>query len=168
MRVQSRKICLIGDYAVGKTSLVNRFVSNQFSDRYLTTVGVKVETCLVDVAPGEQIKLVIWDIAGGDKLTSVKQSYLQGASGYCLIADASREETFRSALALQQHVVKNLGDVPCAGLSNKSDLPEGVTLASINETYRFSGGSWVETSALTGQGVRDAFLQLARQLAEII
>ena len=166
MRVRSRKICLVGDYAVGKTSLVNRFVSNQFSGQYLTTVGVKVETCLVDIAPDERINLVIWDIAGGDRLTSVKKSYLQGASGYFLIADVSREDTFHTALALQQHVVTLLGELPFVGLSNKSDLLDSTVVSSAHRAPHFSDSLWVPTSALTGQGVSEAFIQLARQMSD--
>ena len=81
MTPQARKICMLGDFGVGKTSLVARFVRNTFSDSYLTTVGVKVDSKEVALANGQTQKLVVWDIAGKSALDALNLSYLRGASG---------------------------------------------------------------------------------------
>ena len=84
-----KKICMLGAFAVGKTSLVQRFVKSLFSDRYLTTVGVKIDKKIVTVGDTE-VSLVLWDLAGEDEFQSVQTSYLRGASGYLLVIDGTR------------------------------------------------------------------------------
>ena len=93
-----KKICLLGGFGVGKTSLVSRFVHSIFSDKYLTTVGVKIDKKRVDLG-SQQVDLVIWDIYGEDDFQKVRMSYLRGASGYLLVADGTRRSpsTPRSA-----------------------------------------------------------------------
>ena len=76
-----KKVCLLGGFAVGKTSLVSRFVTSIFSEKYLTTVGVKVDKKLVSVN-GQDVTLMLWDIYGEDEFQTVQPSYLRGASGY--------------------------------------------------------------------------------------
>ena len=88
-----KKICLIGDFAVGKTSLVKRYVDQVFSEDYTTTVGVSIVTKEVQLDRDSMVKLIIWDIAGADKLTTVSHAYLQGANGYVLVADGTRRQT---------------------------------------------------------------------------
>ena len=83
-----KKICMIGSFGVGKTSLVARFVRSIFSEKYQTTVGVKIDKKVVEVG-GQQVTLVLWDIAGEDALTTVRVSQLRGASGYILVVDGS-------------------------------------------------------------------------------
>jgi small GTP-binding protein len=161
----SRKICLIGDFGVGKTSLVARFVNNTFSDRYLSTVGVRVDTKIVDIAPEQTRKLVVWDIAGQDKFTTTSLSYLRGASGYLLIADATRSQTLDTALSLHQTTQQLLGPVPCLLLLNKTDLSaeKEVDCTKLQQSD-YQGPLMLETSALSGKGVEEAFLQLARSI----
>ena len=163
--MKTRKICLIGDFAVGKTSLSRRFISNHYSDTYITTVGVKVETKVLSTGEGEPIKLVVWDIAGSNKLTTLKRTYLQGASGYLLVADASRPETIDSALSLAKEVDSFLDNPPFLGLINKMDLSLSFRMSEDDLLGRATTGEWTFTSALTGEGVEDAFQQLARKLA---
>lgn len=160
----SRKICLLGDFAVGKTSLVARFVRNTYSDKYLTTVGVKVDSKLVQ-RPGGAIKLVIWDIAGKSALDLLNQSYLKGASGLMLVCDGTREPTLRSALYLLMQARSTLGDPKAVLLVNKLDLVDKWeilphTVAGLRETMPV-----FETSARTGDGVEAAFAALAELLA---
>ena len=160
----ARKVCLLGDFGVGKTSLVARFVRNTYSDKYLTTVGVKVDSKLVE-RPGGAIKLVIWDIAGKSALDLLNQSYLKGASGLMLVCDGTREPTLRSALYLLMQARSTLGDPTAVLLVNKLDrvdrweiLPH--TVAGLRETMPV-----FETSARTGDGVEAAFAALAELLA---
>ena len=83
-----KKVCVVGDFAVGKTSLTQKFVNNVFSEKYLTTVGVKIDTMEID-----QTKLVIWDLAGRDSLSPINLSYLAGASGVIYVADGRNPNT---------------------------------------------------------------------------
>src|ERR1700675_4666549 len=87
-----KKVCMIGSFSVGKTSLIQRFVSSIFSDRYLTTVGVKIDKKVVRV-DGEDVTLVLWDLYGEDEFQKMRMSYLRGASGYLLVADGTRRAT---------------------------------------------------------------------------
>ncbi|MEL6908760.1 MAG: GTP-binding protein, partial [Cyanobacteria bacterium J06598_4] len=104
MSTITQKICLLGDFNVGKTSLVRRFVEDKFSDRYLSTVGVKVSRKLVHVRTDRdihQLNLLIWDLEGNTKFKSITPSYLKGASGSIVVADLSRSDTFKN---LNQHL----------------------------------------------------------------
>jgi small GTP-binding protein len=162
--VKTRKICLIGDFAVGKTSLTQRFVSNHFSDAYVTTVGVKVGTKVITTRGGEPIKLVVWDIAGSNKLTTLKRTYLQGASGYLLVADASRAETVDAALGLAKEVNSFLDNPPFIGLINKMDISKNFRVNEDDPIGKATAEKWTYTSALTGEGVEEAFQKLAGML----
>ncbi|HGG58535.1 MAG TPA: GTP-binding protein [Gammaproteobacteria bacterium] len=163
--MELRKICLTGEFAVGKTSLVRRFVSNIFSDDYITTVGVKVETRVVTLSSGEEVKLVIWDMAGSSALTTVSQSYLQGASGYLLVADGTRPETYFSALNLKGEIDAFLKNPPSIGLLNKADLKEAWAITDDMLALSEAPDYWRKSSALTGEAVEQAFLDLAEAMA---
>ena len=103
-----KKVCMLGGFAVGKTSLVARFVTSIFSDKYLTTVGVKIEKKSVQVS-NQQLDLVLWDIYGDDEFQRVRMSYLRGASGYLLVVDPTRKATLETAIALQDSAEKTIG-----------------------------------------------------------
>lgn len=163
--MKARKICMIGDFAVGKTSLVARFVHSTFDDRYLTTVGVKIDTKAISLPSGDQLKLVLWDIAGKSEFARVDTSYLRDASGYLLVIDGTRPATLDNAIELQETVEKQLGPVPFTVLLNKADL---ISQWSLNEDQTSGlvsrGWSLNQTSALNGEGVEAAFTRLGSQL----
>ena len=94
-----KKICLLGAFGVGKTSLTRRFVDSIFSDTYLTTVGVKIDKKTVAVN-GNTVNLLIWDIAGEDEVSAVRTSYLRGAAGYLLVVDVTRAQTLAVAKSI--------------------------------------------------------------------
>jgi small GTP-binding protein len=158
-----RKICMLGDFGVGKTSLVARFVNNVFSDKYVTTIGVKIDTKHLSVGD-RQLKLVLWDIAGKNALDGVRLSYLQGAAGVILVADGTREATLRSALYLLMQARQELPDIKAVLLVNKLDLFEQweVTPAALAEVR--ASLPVFESSARSGEGVEEAFLELAGAL----
>lgn len=161
----AKKICLIGDFGVGKTSLVRRCVSNVFSDDYITTVGVKIETKIINLDDENSLKLVIWDIAGTGSLDNLKMSYLQGASGYILVADGTRRNTLTSALALKQEVDQTLNAPPYQLLLNKVDLKADWELEEEDYLmFKEKKIQYRESSALTGAAVEEAFEKLARDL----
>ena len=156
---------MIGAFAVGKTSLVRRFVRSIFSDKYLTTVGVKIDKKLVKLGDKE-VTLVLWDIAGEDDLTQMRMSYLRGASGYLLVVDGTRPRTLDTAVNLQKKVDEFSGTgLPFVLLLNKTDITGTWNLA--DETIEgLSERNWTvkKTSAKTGEGVEDAFLTLTRMI----
>lgn len=155
------KVCMIGDFAVGKTSLVRRFVHQVFSDKYLTTVGVKIDTRTVKVG-ARAVKLVVWDIAGDDDFDTIKMTYLRGAAGYLLVLDGTRPATLDSALRLRERIAAELGELPHVCLLNKSDLSAEWALTEAQE-QAFGRGALaaLRTSARTGDHVEAAFQQLA-------
>ncbi|HHI76906.1 MAG TPA: GTP-binding protein [Gammaproteobacteria bacterium] len=161
----TRKICMIGDFAVGKTSLVRRYVHSTFSEGYHTTVGVKVDSKLLDLPSGDRLKLVLWDIAGNDRLGSLDRSYLQGASGYLLVADSTRRETLESAIALQGDVEVLLGPRPFVLIANKIDLEAQYQLdRELLGQLASRGWDTLAGSALSGEGVETAFRLLGQRL----
>ncbi len=161
-----KKICMLGTFAVGKTSLVARFVKSIFSEKYHTTVGVKIDKKSVTL--GEQeLALVLWDIHGEDEFQKIRQSYLRGTAGYLLVADGTRRATLETAQALQENVEAIVGKVPFILLLNKCDLTaEWEIEPAAIEALTASGWTVLETSAKTGQGVEEAFTTLARKLLE--
>lgn len=162
----SSKICILGDFAVGKTSTIERFVNNQFSDKYLTTIGVKVDTKEVDLADGVTLKLVLWDVAGADRFGELELGYLRGASGYLLVADGTRAETIESARRLRQQAIGRHGEIPIVFLLNKADLEEAweVEDAAIAALQDEMDHVFI-TSAKTGDNVADSIECLARSIA---
>jgi small GTP-binding protein len=161
--VIQKKICLLGGFAVGKTSLVSRFVHSMFSDKYLTTVGVKIEQKTVDV-DDRHVDLVIWDIYGEDDFQKLRTSYLRGASGYLLVADGTRRTTLETALGLQATAEQSIGRVPFILVVNKADLIDWEISDALLDRYSRLGWSILRTSAKTGDHVETAFAHLARAM----
>ncbi len=160
----SKKICLLGSFAVGKTSLVSRYVKSLFSEEYHTTLGVKVDKKQVEVQ-GVTVKLMIWDIAGKDEFFEPPISFLKGSSGYLLVVDGTRAGTLEVAQTLHETMVQTVGQVPFCVLLNKSDLAEDWEVQDEEiEALRQSGAKVLRTSAKTGENVEAAFTQLAAEL----
>ena len=159
-----KKICLLGGFGVGKTSLVAQFVHSMFSDKYLTTIGVKIDKKSVTVDE-THVELVIWDIYGHDDFQKLRVSYLRGASGYLLVADGTRRATLDTADELRRLAEEAVGRVPFVLAVNKADLRRDwqIDAAAIDERSR-AGWRVVETSAKTGDRVEGAFATLARAM----
>lgn len=159
-----KKICMLGATGVGKTSLVARYVLSVFSDKYLTTIGVKVDkkTLAVD---GTEVTLLLWDIYGQDEFQTVRTSYLKGASGYLLVADGTRPLTLDTARELQKTAEGVVGQVPFVLVLNKADLASEWHLDD-KAIFKMANDGWtiIKTSAKTGDGVEDAFVKLARKV----
>lgn len=160
-----KKVCMLGKPAVGKTSLVRRFVQSIYSDQYLTTVGVKIDKKVVAV--GEQtVTMLLWDIQGEESAEDLRRSYLRGASGYLLVADGTRSDTFYKTLSIQAKAQETLGrPVPFLLLLNKSDLLDEWRIQE-PEMTAVKERAWevIVTSAKTGAGVEEAFLNLAQKM----
>ena len=118
-----KKICMLGAYGVGKTSLVNSYLKGTFSPEYDTTIGVRIDLKPLKTPVGE-FNLVIWDIAGEDEFQSTPPSYLIGSAGYILVADATRRATFTKALEIQKYTEERVGRLPFVFVLNKFDLTD--------------------------------------------
>lgn len=160
------KVCLLGAFAVGKTSLVQQFVSSIFSEKYQTTLGVKIDKKSLTVG-SDDVELILWDLAGEDEFMKVRTSYLRGSAGALLIADGSRGETLDIAVELKSKLVAEVGDVPCILLINKSDLKDNwnVDFSKLDE-LRAAGWQVVETSAKANDNVDEAFGNLTNMILQ--
>jgi small GTP-binding protein len=159
-----KKLCMLGTFAVGKTSLVRQFVESVYSEKYHTTVGVKVDKKVVTVGENE-LTLVVWDIEGAETGHELRQSYLRGAAGYLLVADGTRPDTITNAVTLQARAEATVGSMPFILLLNKVDLEQQWRVDQ-EELARLKASNWsmATTSAKTGQGVENAFATLAQKM----
>jgi small GTP-binding protein len=159
--VIQKKICLLGGFGVGKTSLVARFVHSIFSDKYLTTLGVKIEKKSVALER-ETVDLIIWDIHGEDDFQKVNMTYLRGAAGYLLVVDGTRRGSLDTALSLHDTAQKTIGSVPFMMAINKADLENSWEIEP--SSLERLGFPVVKTSAKTGTEVEETFAALARAM----
>ncbi|MEH1840915.1 MAG: Rab family GTPase [Nostoc sp.] len=167
MSTISKKICLFGDFGVGKTSLIRRFVESQFSDEYLSTVGVKISRKLVSVSE-QDLQLIIWDIEGSNKFKAVAKNYFQGSKGAVIVGDVTQAETLYH---IQEHIQTFLAVNPKSYIVvalNKSDMIATEYLENIRQMYQFTTQANILdtyiTSAKTGNNVDRIFQFLATHL----
>ncbi|HQR52366.1 MAG TPA: Rab family GTPase [Burkholderiales bacterium] len=156
-----KKICMLGAFGVGKTSLVRRFVDTLFADSYLTTVGVKLDKKTVTVR-NETVNLILWDIAGEDAASTVRTTYLRGSAGYLLVADSTRPVTLQVTRSIQSRAEAEIGKVPFILLLNKCDLVNEWAIAD-SEIDALTALGWTirRTSARTGESVEAVFQDIA-------
>lgn len=163
----TKKICLLGNFSVGKTSMIARFVRHTFSEKYLTTVGVKIDSKPIELADGLTLKLIVWDIAGSDKYSGIDTTYITGSAGILFVVDGMRKETLDAIVGLRRCVNESVGDCAMVCAINKSDLKIKweITRADIDGLIE-SGIPTFKTSAKTGENVEAAFASLAKLLIE--
>jgi small GTP-binding protein len=160
-----KKVCMLGAFAVGKTSLVARFVKSIFSEKYHTTVGVKIDKKVVPGPTGD-LNLILWDLYGEDDFQKVRMSYLRGSSGYILVVDGTRNATLDTAIGLKQNVEESVGVLPFVVVLNKSDLTQEWELDEARvETLAAQGWTFIRGSAKTGDGVEEAFQTLVEKIS---
>jgi hypothetical protein len=159
-----KKICMLGSFAVGKTSLVRRFIQSIYSETYLTTVGVKVDKKVIRHKDSE-VNLLVWDLYGEDEFQKMVWTYLRGAHGYLLVADGTRRNTLEKAYQLEQRVREEIGEIPFIFVINKADLVQDWELDPAMES-QLTARTWtiLRSSAKTGQNVEEAFSQLTRKM----
>jgi small GTP-binding protein len=171
----SKKVCLLGDFAVGKTSLVRRFVYDLFDDKYISTIGVKVSRKMVAVRRNNEVvelTLMLWDLAGSEEFDRVRASYLRGASGAVLVCDLTRPETLDSLGLYVQELQAAGPDTHLIVAANKLDLlePTLVNRQPALDPERVQveaaglGAPCYLTSAKTGREVEALFRHLGREL----
>jgi small GTP-binding protein len=164
-QVIQKKVCMLGATGVGKTSLVRRYVESIYSDKYLNTVGVKVDKKVVDVE-GKRMVMLLWDIAGQDDFQSLTATYLRKANGILLVVDGTRRQTLEVALDFHRRIHEVAGPVPSVVLMlNKDDLSSQWEVRSNDlENLAAQKIPIVRGSAKTGEGVEEAFLTLATKM----
>ena len=171
MATFSKKICLLGEFAVGKTSLVRRFVYSKFDDRYLSTVGVKVSRKTISIARRNEddiaeLVMLLWDLAGGADFDQPRASYLRGVSGAVLVCDLTREATL-SRLPLYVKTLRETSpDADLIMAANKTDLPDlrEVTEEQVKAVAEQISAPYYMTSAKEGNEVDVLFRHLGRML----
>ena len=162
MPVIQKKICLLGEFAVGKTSLVRRFVEGRFDDKYLSTIGVKISRKTIE-HQDTILKLLIWDLAGGEDFSRMGPSYLQGSAGALIVGDLTRPDTLTTWVAHAKQIRAINPKAVLVFAANKADLVDErrVNEADLLASSQFLGGAYRLTSAKTGEGVEAAFTALA-------
>ena len=157
----SKKIILTGSFGVGKTSLFNRFIYQQFSDKYLTTIGVKVNNKTIKI-DDESISMMVWDIAGEVSQDKVPASYFLGASGIIYVMDLSRPLTFVNLESDIQFLRDLLPNGTIIIVANKKDLVTEEQLETIRQ--ELARPFDYSTSAKTGENVEELFIEMGKRL----
>ncbi len=159
-----KKICMLGSFGVGKTSLVGRFVQGIFSAKYLSTVGVKIDKKEIKVGD-QDVLLLLWDLAGEDSRTQVQTSYLRGAHGYFLVCDGTWAESLITAKSVHKRAIEAVGNIPFVLVINKSDLWDKFQITQPElEQLEADGWKIKLTSAKTGDGVEEMFALLMEEV----
>ena len=153
-----KKILLLGDFSVGKTSLVKRYVDGAFDDKYLTTIGVKISKKIVEV-DGVECELLIWDVEGSTPSKKISLGYYRGASGAIFVTDITRRETLEN---LQEHKDIFLSENPGATFViayNKADM-----LSEIARERIVVEDDVFLTSAKDDENVEELFVELVKKM----
>jgi small GTP-binding protein len=160
--VVQKKVCLLGEFAVGKTSLVRRFVEGRFDDRYLTTIGVKISRHSL-AREGHTLNLLLWDLAGSEEFNGAAASHLLGAAGALVVCDLVRPETVETLVRYAVRLRAANPDAAVVLAANKRDLVDErrVSDADLAAASALLSGPYLLTSAKTGENVERAFELLA-------
>lgn len=172
MEILKLKICLVGAFAVGKTSMVERFVNNRFGEKYLTTVGISVSQKLMppfhNLQRGRRIqhKFVIWDIAGLEKFDSMVMNYFRGASGALAVADLTRPDTVDDLENICSKFITVNPNAAILAVGNKHDLidNEDAVHSKLKQLAAAYTTEVLLTSAKTGEGIEQAFISLSQRI----
>jgi small GTP-binding protein len=168
------KICLVGEGAVGKTSLIRRYVLDEFDDRYISTLGAKItkrELTIerTDNGKGIRVDMTIWDIMGEKGFRELlKEAYFHGAQGILAVCDVTRKDTLPALESWISAIETVTGRIPIEFLANKADLKDQLTfteseLREMSDSYR---SPYLFTSAKTGDNVERAFRDIAEAIVK--
>jgi small GTP-binding protein len=167
----SFKVIVIGPAAVGKSSLIRRFVENKFTLQYKFTIGVDFSTKIIEYEPEKKARVTIWDIGGQDRFKVLRRNFYEGTHGAIVVFDLSRAQTFvkmKEWVADMNQILQE--KVPFVILGNKSDLiPEIGELITKDEPKEFAkrvNSKYVGTSAKSGDNVTKAFVELTQMVAK--
>lgn len=159
-----KKVCLLGATGVGKTSLIKQYVEGIFSNRYLTSIGVKVDKKVVAL-PDKDIQLMLWDIEGIDRYCGFQPKYLRGAAAYIIVADQTRQQSLNEGMEIHK-MCREVTEVPAFLALSKSDLESAWDIEqSESDPAIKQFAKYFSTSAKTGDQVEDMFLAVAQSVS---
>ncbi len=158
------KICMAGEAAVGKTSLIRRYVLDEYDDRYVATLGTKITKKTLTVhesgAAAARVDMILWDIMGTSTLRELlKEAYYHGAQGILAVADLTRRDTLGALDEWSRSIRSVAGNIPTFGVVSKADLEASRALpaADVAAFFEKRRWPWSYASAKTGSGVEEAF-----------
>jgi small GTP-binding protein len=161
----SKKLTLVGDFSTGKTSLIRRFVDNEFSDKYLTTIGVKISKKIIETS-SISMQGLIWDIEGGTPTKPINKTYLRGMHGSIIVADITRGDTIEHIDDYINIINEIVPNTPIVIALNKSDKIDDKDAQDIlkNLQSKYKNGKIFLTSAKSGLNVEEIFSTLATDI----
>lgn len=162
-----KKMVVIGEAGVGKTSLIRRFVVDKFDDKYIVTIGTKTSKKILTLREGSadvNLKLIIWDILGQRTFPKLKESAYKGANGAFVVLDLTKRNTLESFESWLLSLYKVSGEVPVIVLANKNDLKGEFGKKEIEKIVEVYGFPFYLTSAKTGKNVNEAFYTLGKMM----
>lgn len=164
------KLILTGDYKVGKSSLIRRFIENNFQDSYISTIGVEISKKTIVLDEETEINFLVWDIAGQNyQMGQFRNRFYEGASAAFIVVDRTRENNLESVQKWYNDIKKSVSaNIPIVVVGNKSDLQENVVISEeeIKTVTKQLGFNYILTSAKTGENVDEAFLFMAYRFIE--
>jgi small GTP-binding protein len=159
--LKQAKICILGPTGVGKTSLIKQYVEGIFSDRYLTSVGVKIDKKNLINSLSEHVELLLWDLEGIDRYCGFNPRYLRGASAYIIVVDQTRSQSIVEGMEIHK-MAQQQTDVPAILVINKCDLEATWHWQKEEiDDYAASFQQVFLTSAKTGSKVSNLFAYVA-------
>lgn len=156
---RSKKIVLLGHFGVGKTSLIRRFIDDDFSEDYLVTLGVHVKKKNLKIN-NEDFTLIIWDIEGNTSISRARISYLVGSHGFLYVFDVTRPETFENIKEEMNFLDENYPNIPVCKIGNKSDLIDSEEVREFFRQDDFKDCDF--TSAKVGDNVENVFFKISK------
>jgi small GTP-binding protein len=165
----SNKLIFCGDYQVGKTSLIRRFVENKFEEDYISTIGVQLSKKTVLLSKKTKINFIIWDIGGQRQFDINRARFYNGANAAFIVVDRTRPDNLQSVEKWYNDLMKSIKrKIPIVIVGNKSDLKDELVIneEEIKEVAKQFDFHYIMTSALTGENVNDAFLYIAYRVVE--
>ena len=162
------KICMVGDSAVGKTSLIKKFVLDLFDDSYITTIGTKITKRTIKILDDETtMDMMIWDIMGQTSFRSLLQdAYFYGTHGVLAVVDSTRLDTLENIHEWVDSIRHVVGEVPMIFVANKCDLEHKVTMEMLDKELDRYESKFMYVSAKTGENVSDAFTKLGESVID--
>ncbi|MFW9879373.1 MAG: GTP-binding protein [Candidatus Thorarchaeota archaeon] len=167
----SNKLILTGDYQVGKTSLIRRFVENKFERDYISTIGIQVSKKTVLLSENTKLHFIIWDVGGQEKFDLNRAKFYNGANAAIIVLDRTRVNSLNSIEKWNKDIKKAVPrNIPIVVVGNKSDLKEQIVISEeeIKKVAKELGFHYILASALTGENVNDAFLYIAYRVVETL
>ncbi len=166
------KLVLLGDEAVGKTSLILQHTEHRFEQNYKMTIGTDISAKLVEIeekGTKTTVYLIIWDIGGQEKYRILRESYLRGASGALVVFDLTNKNTYSHVYDWCDEAKKFVGkQIPMLLLGNKLDLTDNraVTAEEGQQLAKEFGIQYLETSAKSAKNVNIAFNQIVEMILQ--